>query len=140
MRELFKSELDIPVDLQRTKFKVLPICAAPQQLNLKFEAIHKEDCRNSEISIDGSQGIYKIGDGEANHYQVPNDKKLSESQLMIVIKDGKYYIRDLGIVHNSRIKVDVNNSIQIQQDTIVELGKVVLYHFDKVTHIATPEQ
>ena len=58
---------------------------------------------------------------------------------MIVIKDGKYYIRDLGIVHNSRIKVDVNNSIQIQQDTIVELGKVVLYHFDKVTHIATPE-
>ena len=78
---------------------------------MKFEAFSMKEYRNSEISIDGSQGIYKIGDGEANHYQVPNDKKLSESQLIIVCKDGKYYIRDLGILHNSRIKVDVNNSI-----------------------------
>ena len=30
---------------------------------------------------------------------------------MIVSKDGKYYIRDMGIVHTSRIKVDINSSI-----------------------------
>ena len=59
---------------------------------------------------------------------------------MIVSKDGKYYIRDMGIVHTSRIKVDINSSIQIQQDTLIDLGKVVHYHFDKVTHKAVPTE
>jgi len=30
---------------------------------------------------------------------------------MIVSKDGKYFIRDLGIVHTSRIKIDKNSEI-----------------------------
>lgn len=30
---------------------------------------------------------------------------------MIVCKDGRYYIRDLGVVHTSRIKVDMNTQI-----------------------------
>jgi len=57
---------------------------------------------------------------------------------MIVCKNGKYFIRDLGIVHTSRIKVDKNTEIQIQQDMLVDLGKVVHYHFDKVTHRQKP--
>lgn len=57
---------------------------------------------------------------------------------MIICKDGGYYIRDLGVVHTSRIKVDQNTKIQIQQDTLIDLGKVVHYHFDKVTHLAVP--
>lgn len=32
---------------------------------------------------------------------------------MIVCKDGKYYIRDLGVVHTSRIKIDKQTEIQI---------------------------
>ena len=81
---------------------------------MSFEAVDTEELKNLEISVDGTQGIFKVGEGEANHYQIPNDKKLWESQLMIVCKDGKYYIRDLGIVHTSRVKVDINTSIQIQ--------------------------
>lgn len=57
---------------------------------------------------------------------------------MIVCKDGKYFVRDLGIVHTSRIKIDKNTEVQIQQDMLVDLGKVVHYHFNKVTHAAKP--
>jgi hypothetical protein len=53
---------------------------------------------------------------------------------MIVQKDGRYYVRDLGVVHTSRIKIDKSAEIQIQEDSLVDLGKVVHYHFDKVTH------
>lgn len=59
---------------------------------------------------------------------------------MIVCKDGKYFIRDLGVVHTSRIKVDKQTEVQIQQDSLIDLGKVVHYHFDKVTHGKAPDQ
>lgn len=32
---------------------------------------------------------------------------------MIVCKGGKYYIADLGVVHTSRIKIDMKTQIQI---------------------------
>jgi hypothetical protein len=111
MRELSPAELEIPCDLQRRTFESLPDQAATHKLHMKFEAVDTEELKNLEISVDGTQGIFKVGEGEANHYQIPNDKKLWESQLMIVCKDGKYYIRDLGVVHTSRIKVDMNTSI-----------------------------
>ena len=140
LRELSGVELEINVDLQRRTFESLPNQAAAHKLHMTFEAVDTEELKNLEISVDGTQGVFKVGEGEANHYQIPNDKKLWESQLMIVCKDGKYYIRDLGVVHTSRIKVDMNTSIQIQQDALIDLGKVVHYHFDKVTHAAQPSQ
>jgi hypothetical protein len=33
---------------------------------------------------------------------------------MIVCKDGRYFIRDMGVVHTSRVKVDKNTEIQLQ--------------------------
>lgn len=126
------------VDLQRKPFDCPPNQAAAYKLHLNFEAVDTEEIKNLAISFDGNMGIFKIGEGEANHYQIPNDKKLWESQLMIVCKDGKYFIRDLGVVHTSRIKIDKTTEIQIQEDTLVDLGKVVHYHFDKVTHKQTP--
>ena len=78
---------------------------------MTFEAVDTEELKNLEISVDCTQGVYKVGEGESNHYVIPNDKKLWESQFMIVSKDGKYFIRDMGIVHTSRIKVDINSSI-----------------------------
>ena len=106
LRELSQVELDIPISLARRIFDSVPDKPATHKLNLKFEAVDTEELRNLEIQVDGNQGIFKIGEGEANHYQIPNDKKLWESQLMIVCRDGQYYIRDLGVVHTSRIKVD----------------------------------
>lgn len=138
MRELSPAELETEVDLQRRTFESVPNRSATHKLHMKFEAVDTEELKNLEITVDGTQGVFKIGEGEANHYQIPNDKKLWESQLMIVCKDGKYYIRDLGVVHTSRVKVDMSTSIQIQQDALIDLGKVVHYHFDKVTHQQVP--
>lgn len=59
---------------------------------------------------------------------------------MIVCRDGKYFVRDLGIVHTSRIKIEKNTEIQVQSDMLVDFGKVVHYHFNKVTHKHTPTQ
>lgn len=140
LRQLSPQELEIPVDLCRRTFDSVPNQAAAHKLHMRFEAVDTEELKNLEISVDGTQGVFKIGEGEANHYQIPNDKKLWESQLMIVCKDGKYFIRDLGVVHTSRIKVDMNTQLQIQQDALIDLGKVVHYHFDKVTHKSVPSQ
>ena len=140
MKTLSPAELEIPVDMQRRTFESLPDRAAQHKLHMLFQAVDTEELKNLEITVDGTQGVFKIGEGEANHYQIPNDKKLWESQLMIVCKDGKYYIRDLGVVHTSRIKVDMNTNIQIQQDALIDLGKVVHYHFDKVSHQTKPTQ
>ena len=88
--------------------------------------------------FEGDRAIYKIGEGEQNHYQIPNDKKLWETQFMIINIGGQYYIRDLGFVHTSRIKLDKRSEIQLQKGSIVDLGKVVHYHFDKATHAKVP--
>lgn len=59
---------------------------------------------------------------------------------MIINIDGQYYIRDLGFVHTSRIKLDKRSEIQIQKGSIVDLGKVVHYHFDKAIHHVAPSE
>ena len=138
LRELSPAEKEVKIDLQRRIFDSIPDEPASHKLNLRFEAVDTDELRNLEITVDGTTGVYKIGEGESNHYQIPNDKKLWESQLMIVCKNGQYYIRDLGVVHTSRIKVDMKTKIQIQQDTLIDLGKVVHYHFDKATHHERP--
>jgi len=111
-----------------------------KRLKLKFESVDTEELKNVEINFEGDRGIFKIGEGEANHYQIPNDKKLWETQFMIINVGGQYYIRDLGFVHTSRVKLDKRSEIQIQKGSIVDLGKVVHYHFDKAIHHAGPTQ
>jgi hypothetical protein len=138
LREQTPAELTMHVDLQRKPFESIPQEPATHKLHLNFEAVDTEEIKNLSVSFDGTSGIFKLGEGEANHYQIPNDKKLWESQLMIVCRDGKYYVRDLGVVHTSRIKIDKTTEVQIQQDALVDLGKVVHYHFDKVTHKEAP--
>lgn len=74
-------------------------------------SVDTDELQGTEIVYNGNGGFYKIGEGDLNHYQILNDKKLWESQFMIVSKEeanggAGFYIRDLGIVHTSRIKVD----------------------------------
>lgn len=93
-----------------------------------------------EINFDGNNAIFKVGEGENNHYQIVNDKKLWENQFMIVNKGNQFYIRDLGVVHTSRIKVDAQFEIQLQSGSLIDLGKVVHYHFHKATFSQKPEK
>ena len=91
-----------------------------------------------EIKFDGNLAQFKVGEGDANHYAISNDKKLWESQFMIIQKDGRYFIRDLGVVHISRIKVTPKVQLQLHQGALIDLGKVVHYHISKLTHEQTP--
>ena len=50
-----------------------------KSLMLKFESVDTAELQNVEIKFNGDRGIYKVGEGEQNHYQIPNDKKLWET-------------------------------------------------------------
>ena len=59
---------------------------------------------------------------------------------MICQVDGQYFIRDVGFVHASRLKLDTRVEVQLQKGALVDLGKVVHYHFDKAIHTKKPDQ
>lgn len=67
-----------------------------QRLCLKFEKVDHEELKDVEIICEGDQSFWKVGNGQINHWRVPCDRQLLETQFMIVNKDGKYYISDLG--------------------------------------------
>lgn len=54
--------------MQRRPFDSLPNQAATHKLNLAFEAVDTEEIKGLSINFDGASGIYKIGEGDANHY------------------------------------------------------------------------
>lgn len=77
-----------------------------KRLKLKFESVDTEELKDVEIVVEGDRAIYKIGEGETSHYHIPNDKKLWETQFMVCTIGGEFFLRDMGFVHNSRIKLD----------------------------------
>ena len=77
-----------------------------KRLKLKFEAVDTEELKGIEILVEGDKAIYKIGEGETSNYHIPNDKKLWETQFMVCSINGQFYLRDMGFVHNSRVKLD----------------------------------
>lgn len=105
---------------------------------LKFESVDTDELKDLEINVEGDKAIYKIGEGETSHFHIPNDKKLWETQFMICSIDGKFYIRDFGFVHTTRLKLDTRCEVRIQKGSVIDLGKVVHYHFDKVLHAQEP--
>lgn len=82
-----------------------------KKISLKFASVDTEELKDLQINFDGNKSLLKIGEGDCNQYFIVNDKKLWESQVMIVCKNGQYYIRDLGVVHTSRVKVDNNMEV-----------------------------
>lgn len=59
---------------------------------------------------------------------------------MIINKDGEFFIRDLGHVHTSKIKLDNKTEFQLQTDIIIDFGKVIHYHVDRLTHKGLPSK
>lgn len=111
LKDMPGKDLNNPSLLQKTEMILRPDCIPEKRLKLKFESVDTEELKNVEITFEGDRGIFKIGEGEANHYQIPNDKKLWETQFMIINIEGQYYIRDLGFVHTSRVKLDKRSEI-----------------------------
>ena len=103
---LTPEQLRQPMNLKRQVIQVTPETISKKKLTLKFVSVDTDELQGTEISYSGAEGCFKVGEGDLNHYQILNDKKLWESQFMLVCKDGAFYIRDLGVVHTSRVKVD----------------------------------
>jgi len=82
----------------------------------------------------------KIGESDNNQFRVPNEKKMYNSQFSIIRKDGRFYIRDLGELHNCRLKIQKNWLYQVHKNDVVDFGKVVHYYFNKVVHESLPEE
>jgi len=82
-------------------------------LALKFASVDTDELKELEIKFDGNKAQFKIGEGDCNHYVIANDKKLWESQFVIINRDGRYFLRDLGIVHTSRLKVTGKTALQL---------------------------
>ena len=93
------------LDLKRQSFEIKPLQKQTHNLYLKFTNVDTEELKDLEVKFDGNKAQFKVGEGDINHYIITNDKKLWESQFMILNNNGKFYIRDLGVVHTSRIKV-----------------------------------
>ena len=111
LKDMPGKDIQKPSILQRRECLLMPDVIPDKRLKMKFESVDTEELKNVEINFEGDRGLFKIGEGEANHYQIPNDKKLWETQFMIVCIGGKYYIRDLGFVHTSRVKLDKRSEV-----------------------------
>lgn len=46
----------------------MPDAIPEKRLKLKFESVDTEELKNVEITFEGDRGLFKIGEGEANHY------------------------------------------------------------------------
>jgi hypothetical protein len=138
--ELTEEQAIVPLDLSRGTFTVAPNHRQESKLVLRFISVDTDELKDLEVKFTGDQAQFKVGEGDANHYVIANDKKLWESQFMIISKDGKFFIRDLGVVHTSRLKVTPATALQLHQGALIDLGKVVHYHVNKLTHEQKPKQ
>lgn len=105
---------------------------------LEIKAGDTKDLIGQRIEIDGDEMLVKVGENDNNHFRVPNEKKMYNSQFSIIRKDGRFYIRDLGELHNCRLKVQKNWQYQVHKNDVIDFGKVVHYYFNKVVHEELP--
>ena len=111
-----------------------------KRLVLRFEQVDSQELKGAAVVFEGDRAICKVGDGEASHYHIPNDKKLWETQFMVCSIGGEYFLRDLGFFHATRMKLDNRSEVQLNKGCLVDIGKVVHYHIDKVTHAKKPTE
>jgi len=61
-------DINMPSVLQRKEFVLKPDQIPEKRLKLKFESVDTEELKNVEITFEGDRGIFKVGEGESNHY------------------------------------------------------------------------
>lgn len=133
-------DINSPVVLTVTDMVIEADQIPDHSITLEFQSSDAEELKNFYFTFTGETATYKVGEGESNHFQLPNDKKLLGSQFILISKGGRYYLRDLGFVHQTRLKLDLNRHYQLHEDNVIDLGKIVHYHFDKLSHFDKPSQ
>jgi len=79
LKDMAGKDIVTPSLLQRHEMMLKPNQLPEKKLKMKFESVDTEELKNVEITFEGDRACFKIGEGEANHYQIPNDKKLWET-------------------------------------------------------------
>ena len=75
-------------DLQRRPAELEAQKIPAKRLVLRFEQVDSQELKGAEVIFEGDRAICKVGDGEASHYQIPNDKKLWETQFVVCSING----------------------------------------------------
>jgi len=93
------------VSLQTESFLEIKDQHRGSRLVLVIKAGDTKDLIGQRIEVSGDQMFVKVGENDSNHFRVPNEKKMYNSQFSIIRKDGMFFIRDLGELHNCRLKI-----------------------------------
>ena len=79
LKDMPGKDINTPSVLQKKEMQLRTDQIPEKRLKMTFESVDTEELKNVEICFEGDRAIFKIGEGEANHYQIPNDKKLWET-------------------------------------------------------------
>ena len=59
----------------------------PQKtLKLKFESVDTAELQNVEIAFEGDRAIFKVGEGESNHYQILMDRSTNLRMQILFLR------------------------------------------------------
>lgn len=68
LKDMSGKDLNTPSNMQRHEIHLRPQTLPDKKITLKFESVDTEELKNVEITFNGDRQIFKVGEGEANHY------------------------------------------------------------------------
>lgn len=68
LKDMPGKDINTPSLMQRMETNLRPEVLPEKSLKLTFESVDTEELKNVEILFEGDKAIYKVGEGEANHY------------------------------------------------------------------------
>ena len=68
LKDMPGKDINTPSQLQKVEVNIRPESIPDKKLKLKFESVDTEELKNVEITFDGERALFKVGEGEANHY------------------------------------------------------------------------
>ena len=68
LKDMAGNDINTPSHMQRKEMILKANQIPEKRLKLKFESVDTEELKNVEINFEGEKAIFKIGEGETNHY------------------------------------------------------------------------
>ena len=68
LKDMSGNDIKTTSIMQRKEMILKANVIPEKRLKLKFESVDTEELKNVEINFEGDRAIFKIGEGEANHY------------------------------------------------------------------------
>ena len=98
-----------------------------------------KDKLSHKVEFDGSKAAFCIGNGETNDQNVIHEERFRGTQLVLICKDQKYFLKDCGQVLHMCTKLDLKKQVRLHEGAVIDFGNDVRYHCTKCL-IPTPDQ